>query len=157
MEMTKEKLAEYLLFFAKFDYALVRSSFYKKGRKIQNNVYAADADWDKFIKKLPGDFFEEISRDHKCREIIDNPPRTYGIDNDNGPQKFFDEKPVTDAESLIYACKHVRNNLVHGEKLQKDTDDVERNYSLLNITQQILLKAMDDIPDMRRIFDDIPY
>lgn len=64
---------------------------------------------------------------------------------------------LTDTKSLIYACKHVRNNLIHGEKLQRDEDNVQRNHNLLKIAQSILLKVMDEIPRARDIFKDIPY
>jgi hypothetical protein len=156
-EMTKQKLGEYLLFFAKFDYVLVRSGFIKsRGRKIQEDIHTAEAEWDAFIEKLPSDFYKKINQEIDLSEMINHPPESFGKSGDDAPQ-FYSESPITDTKSLIYACKHVRNNLIHGEKLQKDYDNVQRNYGLLDAAKQVLLKAMDDISEMRRVFNDIPY
>lgn len=157
--MTTEKLGEYLLFFAKLDHALIKAGFTKEGRKISDGIKTIDASWKKFAKQLSDGFYDDVCQNADWKEIIDHPPETYGKQGDDGPQKFHKETSATNTETLIYACKHVRNNLIHGEKLQQpeDEDNVRRNHRLLKTAQEVLLKAIGEIPKMNKVFEDIPY
>jgi hypothetical protein len=57
--------------------------------------------------------------------------------------------------------KHIRNNLIHGEKLQNDDVNVERNQALLECAKRILVGAMEQSKDEENrtvlsYFNDIP-
>ncbi len=164
--MDTDKLKDALLFFSKFEYALTRAGYTKLGRKINNNSSekTVEADWDTFIKKLPEDFFKQISKTPDYHELYkDDGPKVWGKNKDNNTPQFLKDTPITDNSTLIYACKHVRNNLIHGEKLQSDQKNVGRNHKLLQQTRDVLLKALEEIPaiDSKEkaiaIFDDIPF
>ncbi len=163
IESMVKSLSEYLLFFAKFDFALCRAGFAKKGRRINNDstIKTWEADWDKFITAIPDSVFNEGKKEYP--EIFkDGGPKIWGKENDDTP-RFHRDTNITDKATLIYACKHIRNNLIHGEKLESDHESVERNQKLLYEAEKILMQAMslaeqqDGHKQMREVFEDIPF
>ena len=161
--MDNDLLGKYLTFFAKYDYALSRSGFCKRGRKLngQADVKTIDADWDAFADKLPSTFYEEIKKNQNYAEIFkDGGPKVWA-EKQGHAAKFHNDGSINDTKTLIYACKHIRNNLIHGEKLQKDEADIRRNHALLICAMEILTIAMNLVKDAHDItvlsrFEDIP-
>lgn len=136
-----------MLFFAKFEYALVRAGFFKDGRLLigTDGAKACTADWEKFIEKIddPDAFFEKQKKERP--EILkDGGPKVFGK-NANEDPKFYPDNPVSDTRTLIYACKHIRNNLIHGEKLESDEKSVKRNHALLKEAKAILEEALSKV------------
>lgn len=161
--MDSESLGRYLVFFAKFEYSLIRAGFLKDGRKVSNDssIRAVLSDWDKFIDSLPHDFYATIKNNPAIQEIFkDGGPRIWARQGSN-PARFYSDAPITNAYSLIYACKHVRNNVVHGEKLETDVSSIRRNQQLLEETEDILTSAIRNVSVVEgferisSIYDDI--
>ncbi|MFH1157599.1 MAG: hypothetical protein V1721_01750 [Pseudomonadota bacterium] len=155
--MKETELAAYLLFFARFEYALTRSGFFETKRPINNDgsIKAVVSNWDAFIKKLPDGFYKSIKDDISMQEIFkDGGPKIWAQQGDD-PSKFHSDTPITDVSTLIYACKHIRNNIVHGEKLERDAASVQRNQQLLSEAQHILCSAMKAVPAVDSVFQDI--
>lgn len=145
--MDSASLGRYLVFFAKFEYSLIRAGFLKDGRKVSDDssIRAVISDWDKFIDNLPQDFYATIKNNPAIQEIFkDGGPRIWARQGIN-PARFYSDAPITDAYSLIYACKHVRNNVVHGEKLETDVSSIRRNQKLLEETETILTSAIGNV------------
>lgn len=161
--MDSNLLGKYLIFFAKFDYAIARYGFFKKGRKINNqeNIKTIDSDWDAFADKLSAEFYEEIKKNEKFAEIFkEGGPKIWAA-VEGQSARFHSDISIKDTKTLIYACKHIRNNLIHGEKFQNDKADIERNYALLRCAREILIIAMKRIKDPKGFtvfshFEDIP-
>jgi hypothetical protein len=155
--MKERELAAHLLFFAMFEYALTRSGFFETKRPVNNDktIKAVVSDWDAFIAKLPSDFYQSIKQEPSIQEIFkDGGPKIWAQKGDT-PPKFYSDVPITDVSTLIYACKHIRNNIVHGEKLETDAASVQRNQRLLSEAQHILYSAMKVVPDIANVFHDI--
>lgn len=147
--MDSRTLGEYLVFFAKFDRILIDLNFIKKkknSRKLGNGLHAVQADWDSFRKNLPDDFFNQIKENKKFSEILKNGgPKTLARRKKEHPY-FCDEHSITDKKYLILACKNIRNNLVHGGKLQTNPEAVDRNHELLRCAESILIEAISYCP-----------
>ncbi|MFH1158914.1 MAG: hypothetical protein V1721_08600 [Pseudomonadota bacterium] len=162
--MNGQELGTYLLFFAKFEYALIRAGFFKEGRKVNNNgsIKIIGSDWNMFADKLPQDFYSKVKAQQEIQEIFKNGgPKVWARLVDAAPQ-FHHDTQISDAKTLIYACKHIRNNVVHGEKLQTDRNNIQRNQLLLKDAELILKSAMREAPQVNgfdkveNIFHDIP-
>ena len=137
-------LGKFFIFFSKFEYALVRSGFCRQGRKVNRDslLVSVEADWKEFIEMVPEGFFQVIRDDTAYAEIFQRGgPKIWACYDRDAPD-FHDDVQITNTSTLLYACKHIRNNLIHGEKLQRDQTQVERNQSLLSCAQGILIEAM---------------
>ena len=100
--------------FSRFEYALKRSNFIKKGQ-----FDAAMPDWDRFATQLRG-HFAGVKDEHfiiACKYLEEEPPKKQIVQqgrlawHDNAPRDDdFEEK------YLLRLVRTVRNNLFHGGK-----------------------------------------
>jgi hypothetical protein len=127
---------EFFYLFSRFEYALKRASFMRKGKEGRNGI-AAEANWDLYADSIKGRFATLISDDFKAaREFLESEPPKKQIVQEG--QLDWKASQIGEGESkelyLLRLVKTVRNNLFHGGKypLQVLPDTgVDRNRRLI--------------------------
>jgi hypothetical protein len=137
--------------FSRFEYAMKRSKFIKKG-----SYDSADPDWTKFARALGPDFFSRVQGKAEMRILIDEPPSQLkfkpAVAPDPAKAEWSARTYTTDIEGLIESVKQVRNNLFHGDK--GSPDDVGRNSKLIAaafaVLEELLIWIEEDQPRSRK-------
>ncbi len=149
MTDSSRKLAyDYFIFFAKFEYALKESGYFKN--KAINKP--AEADWNDYITSLSNLSLEELKE--KCNKngkyLLNNPPKQQVIKSVEPNILDWKEKRISCLCSAIYACTRVRNNLFHGGKCNDDY--TKRNRKLILGAMNILSITLKHNADVKHYF-----
>ena len=139
-------VCEFFRTFARFEYALKVTGFYRHGR---NN---AEPDWTRFAESAAvGRVLDDPVGSHlteAIQYIRTHPPRKQVIEN--GGLAWSDRPPNATSQSgrvLGFVCR-VHNNLFHGGKGNQHWFDPERTERLLRHSLTILhgcLEASEDV------------
>ena len=142
---TKKLVCEFLHIFSRFEYALKKTNFLKKG--VRGN---AEANWDKFAKYLDTKTLLSAvnSKNFQAGVIyfFDHPPKKQII-NDNGILGWKDEvipENQQNFEKLLTLVRRARNNLFHGGKFQSgEVAGSDRDKKLIKLGLVILEECLN--------------
>lgn len=131
--------------FSRFEYALKRSSFVKKGRYGE-----ALPDWGKYANELQGQFavVQDERFKNACAYIKKEPPKTQIVSRSQRDLSWKDTLPCKDdfeERYILYLVRTVRNNLFHGGKYEYPVgpvEDVARNHHLLESALAVLKQCL---------------
>lgn len=136
-----EFVADFLVVFARFEYALKRAGY----RRTENGK--ADPNWDKFAEGN-GDRFdrEHVNQTEEVKYLLNRPPRKEWVEG--GKVFFSDRKKYGDEKEgfgkLIDIVKGVRNNLFHGGKFEgRNGEEPGRNAKLIESALWVLERALE--------------
>lgn len=114
------------------EYALKRSGYMRKGKKV------AEADWAGFAQDLGLAFFEYIHGSGIAATLINHPPRQLLATLDWSPPN---PPPLVNvAELIVNGVCRVRNSYIHGEKFSGGPDNQWERDVLLIIEAHAVLK-----------------
>jgi len=151
----RERVFHFLALFARWECALKRSNFAKRGPYGQ-----ADADWNQLADTVatrlaaldtPG---YAAARDY----LLANPPRRQCLEN---RQIRWRENPrranESDARYLFRVIRDVRNNLFHGGKYQGGpVEELARDRQLIDSATTVLEACVNLEGRIRQVFDEVP-
>jgi hypothetical protein len=152
-------LLDFFLRFARFEYALKNTGFYKKHRRKNGLPIQAEPDWDRFAARELRAVFDP-HRTPELSEAFDyltlSPPRK---------QVIFDRAPAwetstrdplwSDAEFALRMVRCVRNNLFHGAKHTNTAhESPERTARLLRSSLTILDECLVLAPSQKAAFEE---
>ena len=124
--------------FGRFEHALKRSDFLR-------NRPDAQADWNKFARRLGPNFFEHIKCSKLAPTLLSDPPRRLMKEGLKwGPEH---PEPLNNVVELFEqgVCR-VRNSLIHGEKFVGRACQWERDATLVSEALVVLREAQDRVP-----------
>jgi hypothetical protein len=125
--------------FSRFEYAMKRSDFLKKG-----SYDGADPDWKEFARALGTDFYNQVKGQDAMRILIEKPPSQLKFRPSSALGAAKAEWSVRtygqDVEGLFEGVKQVRNNLFHGDKTSPA--DVGRNSQLIRAAYSVLMEVL---------------
>lgn len=135
--------------FIRMEFALKEAGYKQKGSHRHDNVYVAQAAWDRYANsdELGESFFKAAI--NFAPTLINKPPR-YNVIIDN-TLDWEDAKPLLNAVELFTAVRRVRNNLVHGGKSQYP--DEARNPTLIAESQAVIAESLKRQTTVRMIFE----
>ncbi len=140
---------EFFAVFSRFECALKRAGFLKRGRKD-----AAEADWDKFAQELDGRSGNRFLDRVPDSELRKKPPKRQIVTAD-GALDFGQACTIRSTTDLFVAVRRVRNNLFHGGKYPSGpVDDAERNEKLLRAAIGVLDLALEACPCVSKCFQE---
>jgi hypothetical protein len=131
----------FFVFFMRFEYALKRTNYLKKGRRGR-----AEADWKKFALDLGKLFFDEVRSSGRAATLIDTPPKRQVVTNNELDWK--EVKSIDGTIELLEAIRRTRNNLFHGGKVPIEGRDIE----LIFQSQYVLESALEKRPRVKAAF-----
>jgi len=147
----KEIVFEFFSLFSRFEYALKRGGFLRKGKR-------AKPDWEAYADTLRGLFSKVNDEAFKrtCAYLKEIPPEKqiviqYKMDWEKTTQKSGE----SEERYVLRLVRTVRNNLFHGGKYPYTfgpTRNDDRNRRLLKTSGVILKLCFSLSPDLRRIF-----
>lgn len=122
--------------FRQMEYALKRSKFVRKGKKI------AEADWDHFATSLGPAFFDDVVSRRIAETLISSPPRQLLADLTWSPETT---SPLANSnELIIHGVCRVRNSYIHGEKFIGGPEKQwRRDIKLILEAHAVLTRAME--------------
>lgn len=151
---TKKLSCEFLYVFSRFEYALKRTTFLKKGAGSR-----AEADWDKFSATLDKEIkLSDIESDEfrKATEYFFNHPPKKQIVSEEGGLEWKDEiipENQRNFGKLLMLVRRVRNNLFHGGKFRGEyIYGSERDEELIKSSLVILMERLRFNAEVEREF-----
>jgi hypothetical protein len=154
--LDKDLVCEFLLCFSRFEYALKRSDFVKRGKKMQAEPMLAEPDWDSFADSLLGKF--SSATEPKLLEavnLLDSAPPQKQVLKDGNLDWVNNKKDASESQEkwILRLVRTVRNNLFHGGKYPgKDAPKPERDKKLLKACLTVLEYAMEFSPTVKQYF-----
>jgi hypothetical protein len=126
--------------FARFEHALKRSGY------LQNKPIA-QADWNKFSRRLGKEFFEHIENSKQAETLLREPPRK--LMRQGLKWKPQNPEPLNDVIELFEqgVCR-VRNSYVHGEKFVGGEGTWDRDVKLVTEALFVLREAQSRLPEV---------
>ena len=151
---TEKSVCKFLHIFSRFEYALKKNNFLKKG--VRGN---AEADWDKFAKsldkKISLDAINSKEFQTSTTYFFNHPPKKQIVD-DNSNLGWKDEtiaKKQRNFEKLLVLVRRVRNNLFHGGKFHGEyIHGLERNKKLIKFSIVILMECLKPNDEIEKEF-----
>ena len=154
----RDRLLEFFLSFARFEYALKTTGFFVRHPENFGRPPAAEPDWDRFAVSLRDAFNpntdEEIAQ--ACSYLSESPPNKQVIRNGAPAWETPVRDPaLSDIEFLLRMVRCVRNNLFHGGKHNIEVHETtERTAKLLHSCLVILQHCLSLSPEQRRAYDE---
>lgn len=145
MNLPTPKLAcEFLHVFSRFEYALKRTSFLKKGAR-----GGAEADWDKFSAELHKEIKPTEIESEEFQEAVEyffNHPPKKQIVSEVDDLEWRDEviqESQRNFVKILALVRRVRNNLFHGGKFHGEyIYGSERDEHLIKFSLVILMECL---------------
>ena len=139
-----ELILKFLKVFSRAEYALKNVKDFRHATK-------AEANWDKFAKKIGKKFLgiDNNALSEAKKYLWNNPPKKQIIKKDS---LFFDDFPIgkkKNTQQLLLMIRTVRNNLFHGGKHTPSTakvNNADRNQKLIE-SSIVIIKACMDMDD----------
>jgi hypothetical protein len=150
----RERLFRFLVLFARWECALKRRQFVKKGGYGQ-----AEADWSKFAATVTGSLAAVNAPAFTFARtyLLNNPPKQQCFENDqirwrDNPRR---EDEGEDARYLFRVIRDVRNNLFHGGKYQDGlVKDPARDDQLVDSATAVLEATINVDAGIRQVFEE---
>jgi hypothetical protein len=153
----RQLVFQFFAFFSRFEYALKRSQFLKKGQRGQ-----AEADWDRYADHLLGRFATASDAVFKdaCDYLKRQPPHKQIANAGNIEWKANSkESSESDEKYILRLIRTVRNNLFHGGKYPDPSgpmSEVGRNCKLLESSIEVLKQCLIMTPKVQQMFTELP-
>jgi hypothetical protein len=149
--VAKDLLLEFFLAFARFEYALKASGYFKHHQSDPPKLPKAEPDWDRFAVSLRASFDSNATDDLRraCEYLNDSPPNQQVL-IDGTVAWETPARPDNEAEIdyLLRMVRCVRNNLFHGGKFNIDIhENTQRTELLLRGSLTILAACLDLAPE----------
>ena len=151
---TQKLACEFLYVFCRFEYALKRTSFLKKGQG-----GGAEPNWDRFSAVLDKEMKSMETESNEFHEAVgyffNHPPKKQ-IVNEEGHLEWKDEIIPEDQRNfgkLLMLVRRVRNNLFHGGKVRGEyIYGSERDEELIKSGLVILMGCLRFSAEVEREF-----
>jgi hypothetical protein len=147
----RKKLAEFLINFARFEYAVMAA-----GYSSSNRGYA-EPDWDNFCGSITTDFWSSPAPYliRHLEYIRSRPPKKF-VRLNSGKLDWKDRtsnENWTEARKVLHLAQGVRNNLVHGSKFTaQESVEQNRNTKLIDAATTILAAFLNHSERVRDVF-----
>jgi len=150
----RERLFRFLVLFARWECALKRNQFARKG-----SYDRAEADWDAFADTVTGSLAAVNAPGFTLARtyLLNNPPKQQCFENDqirwrDNPRRECERE---DARYLFRVIRDVRNNLFHGGKYQDGRiEDLARDRQLVDSATTVLEAAVKLNAGIRQVFEE---
>ena len=152
LNVPREELANFLINFARFEYA-VKASGYSKN----TNGYAVP-DWNSYCKSIKTNFTANPSAELKLhvKYITRKPPKQL-VKQPSGTLKWVTRPPKATWKSLrimLFFAQGVRNNVTHGSKFtSRESSELNRNKKLMAAATAIISAFLDHSAKTREVFN----
>ena len=152
LSVAREDLANFLITFARFEYAVKAS-----GHSKNSNGYAVP-DWDSYCKSFEADFSDSPTPELKLqmRYITRKPPKQL-VKQPSGALKWVARPPKEEWKSLrtiLFFAQGVRNNVAHGSKFtSRESSEKNRNKKLMTAATAIISAFVDHSSKTRQVFN----
>lgn len=120
-------------------------------RALPRSLEVKNVELKNFVTNHASDFFNK-----NCEEsvsfLLANPPKIQIISNN---AIIFEAKPLSGSQEaqIIDCIRRVRNNVFHGGKATKESDD--RNRELLVHSTKILKRIIDSILELKKFVSEL--
>jgi hypothetical protein len=154
--LERDVLVDFLLTFARSEFALKTGGFWKCGgrRGIANEAHA---DWDAFIRCLSGRFGADgdLALNAACERLLDAPPwELVVIDGRVVWQQRSQASSGDLAADALTAVKRLRNNLFHGNEASAVQGYVaSHTEQFLRDAIRVLATAVNLVPDVKAAYE----
>lgn len=151
LTIDRERLGQFFLLFARFEFALKAAGYAKSGRN------GAEVDWGKTAtavteRVLPPETHELANA---IAYLEESPPKQQVLTENTlrweprpAPKKY------SRARGLLFYVKGARNNLMHGAKfLAKEAEDPDRDRKLLEASESVIAACLDKIHGLQNAFE----
>ena len=145
LEIDKDLVTGFSVFFSRFEYALKRTIKYAVGD--ENGV---EANWNKFAKENDSGFNPERTSELKSavNYLQEKPPKKQNIKNGTLGWKNVQQQNILILEQIICTVCRVRNNLFHGGKfpdgpIEEPRRDIKLLQSCIIILEEC--RRLDDV------------
>ena len=142
LDIDKDLVSQFSIFFSRFEYALKRTVHYAKGN--ENRI---EADWDKFAAEHDSMF--NPGRDPTLKAAVvyleSNPPQKQVLKRGTFGWKDVPKQEESKLRNLLLCVRRVRNNLFHGGKFPLPDGSIEepgRNTQLLQSCLRLLEECL---------------
>lgn len=156
----RELLLRFFVTFARFEYALKNSRFFKAGRSNRDNFPPpiVEPDWKAFVLSIQSDFHMDanVPLQEACEYLLClTPPLLQVVDKGT---VMWDTTPPSNQGpqiiQLLRCVQRVRNNLFHGAKFSDaPVGDMGRNAHLLSHSLIILEEWLRLSGEVRAVYD----
>ncbi len=158
-----EELLDFFLTFARFEFALKTTGFFRprpqrRRRRSGADEYPdAEPDWNAFATSIEDSFRPDADPDLRaaCEYVLQYPPHREVVADGKlmwetrGPSEGLPE-----IKRLLQAVRWVRNNLFHGAKFSPVHGDAGRNRKLITSSLVILRGCLAVSSKVRREYED---
>ncbi len=151
LNINKDLVTGFMIMFSRFEYALKKSHYCKKGLSGE-----AGPDWFEFAKDHDNLFETEKNPNLKAaiQYLLQNPPKRQVVNNDgrlDWKKRKLNSKALL--ENLVCSVNGVRNNLFHGGKFESGSvEDPARNTMLLENCIIVLRECLSLNEDIENTF-----
>lgn len=151
LEIDKDLVTGFSIFFSRFEYALKRTTRYAVGNK--NDV---KADWDRFARDYNSSFTPERTAKLKSSIVYleARPPKKQIVRSGTLGWKDVRQQNTQRLQQILCAVRRVRNNLFHGGKFPDGPiEEPGRDTRLLQSCMIILEECLRLDYEVRRNFN----
>ena len=151
INVQKDLLFRFFIFFAKFEFSLKVSGF------AIGDIQRVSPDWDNYAQSIKDSFDKTVNKG--LAEAVDyfllNPPwRQVLIDGGVAWDSIAPDSSLSEIERVLLLIRRVRNNLFHGGKFNNEVfESKERTERLLNSSLIVLETCLDLIPTVKNNFE----
>ncbi len=152
LKLDRSELAEFLINFARFEYAV------KAAGHSKNKGGYAEPDWDDYCASITTDFWSNPSPELSphLNYIRRKPPKKL-VKLASGGLKWKARTPDpawTVPRTILHLAQGVRNNVVHGSKFTaKESPEHNRNAKLMAAATAILAEFLCNSDRVREVFN----
>ncbi|MCC7382239.1 MAG: hypothetical protein IT384_10440 [Deltaproteobacteria bacterium] len=154
LELDRDVVFEFFVFFSRFEYALKRRGFFDGDEK------GVAANWDQFANSVRGKFrdLDQTAFVAACSYLKMHPPKKQVLHQRALSWKETQPGTGESDEAFITRCvRTVRNNLFHGGKYpvpDGPVSEVARDHQLLQHCVAVLDACLALDPDLKRYFQE---
>ena len=152
LNLDRNDLAEFMINFARFEYAVKAAGFSK------NKGGYAEPDWDSYCTSLATDFWSNTSPElgPHLSYIRRKPPKKL-VKLASGSLKWKARTPDStwsEPRKILHLAQGVRNNVVHGSKFTaRESPEHNRNVKLMAAANAILAALLSNSDRVHEVFN----
>lgn len=161
----RDRLLDFFLTFACFEYALKAAGFFRsrrqrRGNPDRPNEYPdAEPDWPRLQMSLRRSFRSDASPELQaaCEYLLQSPPHREVVAGDRlvwETRAPSNEQPEVDR--ILLCVRWVRNNLFHGGKLSPVHGGPSRNAALIDHSLVVLRACLTLSAQVRGAYESVP-
>jgi hypothetical protein len=154
--VNRDLLLEFFLTFARFEFALKTTGFFRAYPENPKKPPAAEPDWERFATSLRPSFASARSPElqEACNYLLDAPPNRQVLSQGTLAWETPVRGQEADIEFLLRLVRCVRNNLFHGGKHNIEVHEgTQRTEKLLTSSLAVLAECLALSAEQRVAYD----